>query len=146
MRAFIYALARPKTKHDLTSKTHIELYDYGLSGQQGNVHSPAISHDCHLMLVQGAERVVQRMQDVPRATNINLGHNPLRDAGLSTVIEHLCRDPHKNCVVELNLNNCGIGDWGLTLLSRYIEDNSSLRSLYLMGVGLFTLGSCLACH
>lgn len=35
MRDFLYALVRPKTNHDLTSKTHVELYDYGLKGRQG---------------------------------------------------------------------------------------------------------------
>ncbi|KAF8609606.1 hypothetical protein BDV93DRAFT_432029 [Ceratobasidium sp. AG-I] len=73
------------------------------------------------------------MQLVPRATNINLGHNPLGDGGLSLIIEHLCLDQHKNCVQELNLNNCGISDWGLMLLSRYIDNNTSLRRLFLMG-------------
>lgn len=84
----------------------------------------------------GAELVVQRMQLVPRATNINLGHNPLGDGGLSLITEHLCLDQHKNCVQELNLNNCGISDWGLILLSKYIENNTSLRRLFLMGVSV----------
>lgn len=82
----------------------------------------------------GAEFVVQRMQSVPRATNINLGHNPLGDGGLSLIIEHLCLDQHKDCIEELNLNNCGISDWGLILLSQFINNNTSLRRLFLMGV------------
>ena len=76
------------------------------------------------------------MQLVPQATNINLGHNLLGDGGLSLIIEHLCRDQHKNCVRELNLNNCGISDWGLMLLSQYLDKNTSLRRLFLMGVSM----------
>ncbi|KAJ1311221.1 hypothetical protein OPQ81_009721 [Rhizoctonia solani] len=107
-------IGQPPRKDGLASKTHVDLYDYGLSGQQG------------------AEVVLQQIRLTPHITHINLGHNPLGDMGLSRVIDFLCLNRHLE-IEELNLNGCTVNDFGLGIISRYIQDNRTLRRLYLAG-------------
>ncbi|KAG8716038.1 hypothetical protein FRC11_010764 [Ceratobasidium sp. 423] len=80
----------------------------------------------------GAEIVLQRVQITPHITHINLGHNPLGDLGLSAVIDFLSENRHL-AIEELNLNGCMVNDFGLSIISRYIQDNTTLRRLYLAG-------------
>ncbi|KAG9125100.1 oligomeric, coiled-coil, peripheral membrane protein [Ceratobasidium sp. 392] len=115
MRSFLAGLARSRPTHDLTSATHVELYDYGLSGQEG------------------VDIVLRRLQRTPQVTNINLGHNPLGDDGMASIVRYLCRPENKAPIEEINLNNCGIGDSGLYVISRYVKRNTTLQKLYLMG-------------
>ncbi|KAG9101691.1 hypothetical protein FS749_004500 [Ceratobasidium sp. UAMH 11750] len=116
MRSFLAALARPRPlNHDLTSTTHVDLYDYQLNGQEG------------------ADVVLRRIRHTPKATHITLGHNPLGDSGVASIIRYLCRPENSVPVEEINLNNCGIGDSGLYVISQYVKHNTTLQRLYLMG-------------
>ncbi|KAH7344780.1 hypothetical protein B0J17DRAFT_636817 [Rhizoctonia solani] len=90
---------QPQPKDGLASKTHVDLYDYGLSGRQG------------------AEFVLQQIERTPHITHVNLGHNPLGDLGLSMVIDFLCQNQHL-AIEELNLNSCMVNDLGLSIISR----------------------------
>lgn len=112
---YALGLARPKKKDGLASKTHVDLYDYGLSG------------------LEGAKVVLQQIELTPHVTHINLGHNPLGYIGLSTIIDYLCLEEDSFPIEELNLNDCDIGDSGLGTISRYIKHNRTLRRLYLAG-------------
>jgi Ran GTPase-activating protein (RanGAP) involved in mRNA processing and transport len=81
----------------------------------------------------GAEVVLQQIRLTPHITHINLGHNPLGDLGLSMIIDFLCLNQHLD-IEELNLNGCGINDLGLSIISRYVQDNMALRKLFLANV------------
>ncbi|KAG8745720.1 oligomeric, coiled-coil, peripheral membrane protein [Ceratobasidium sp. 414] len=80
-----------------------------------------------------ADVVIRRIQRTPKATHITLGHNPLGDSGMASIIRYLCQPENNVSVEEINLNNCGIGDSGLYVISQYVKHNTTLRRLYLMG-------------
>ncbi|QRV76574.1 RNI-like protein [Ceratobasidium sp. AG-Ba] len=116
MRAFLASLVRPSPRpdHSLTSRTHVDLYDYGLSG------------------TDGVDVILRRIQRTPNATHINLGHNPLGDDVIASIVQYLCGPGSHIPVEEMNLNNCGISDSGLYIISKYVKQSTYLQRLFLM--------------
>lgn len=69
-----------------------------------------------------------------------LSHNPLQEDGCVELLEFLStRDGRKHPIRQLDLERIGLGDRGLLALSKYMDNNDTLKQLSLQNVSL----SCL---
>ena len=92
---------------------------------------------CNRITGKGVEAIVSALETNPghKLRHLWLKRNPLGNRGAISLAEHLRSD--KCQLITLDLVNTGLEDEGFTaLLEALIDQNRSLRSLYLGGNGL----------
>lgn len=71
-------------------------------------------------------------------TKLILGHNTLGDEGCEELFGFLSSEAgRKYKIAEISLNSNHIGNRGLLAISRYLQDNTTLKELFLQNVSLF---------
>lgn len=83
----------------------------------------------------GAREVIAMIESRKSVTKLILGHNDLGDEGCRELFRYLCSERGRRYrVEEISLNSNDIGDRGLDAIAEYLEDNKSLRELFLQNV------------
>ncbi|OJT05147.1 hypothetical protein TRAPUB_4073 [Trametes pubescens] len=101
-------------KVSLASRNHIESMDAGLTS------------------VAGAQEVIRDMLSRRSVTKLILGHNTLGDEGCEELFGFLSSEAgRKYKIAEISLNSNHIGNRGLLAISRYLQDNTTLKELFL---------------
>lgn len=71
-------------------------------------------------------------------TKLILGHNTLGDEGCEELFGFLSSEAgRKYKIAEISLNSNHIGNRGLLAISRYLQDNTTLKELFLQNVSYF---------
>ncbi|KAI0821883.1 RNI-like protein [Trametes gibbosa] len=101
-------------KVSLAARSHIERMDAGLTS------------------IIGAQEVIANMLSRRSVTKLILGHNDLGDEGCEELFGFLSSEAgRKYRIGEISLNSNGIGNRGLLAISRYLQDNTTLKELFL---------------
>ncbi|CCM04772.1 uncharacterized protein FIBRA_06963 [Fibroporia radiculosa] len=103
-----------KRKVSISVRSHIESLDAGLTS------------------VNGALEVISMIQSRHLVTKLILGHNELGDDGCEVLFDYLISEA--GCghgILEISLNSNQISDRGLYSISRFLQNNTSLRKLFL---------------
>ncbi|KAH9852386.1 RNI-like protein [Lenzites betulinus] len=112
LNGFIQRSGAPKVS--LAARSHIESIDAGLTS------------------VNGAQEVLKDMLSRRSVTKLILGSNSLGDEGCEELFGFLSSDAgRKYKIGEISLNRNGIGNRGLLAISRYVQENITLRELFL---------------
>ncbi|KAJ4490268.1 hypothetical protein J3R30DRAFT_3420358 [Lentinula aciculospora] len=97
--------------------------------------------DRDLRSVNGAKRIIELILSRRNVTKLILGHNALSDDGCVLLFAFLSSPlGRKYPIAEISLNANSIGDRGLTAISAYLIDNTTLIELFLQD-NLFTSDS-----
>lgn len=130
-------------KVGLSNKRNIDRMDQGLVSVNGLLHSFTVTLP-FLTQGPGAQQVIQLIKSRPTATisKLILGHNELSDEGCITLFQFLDSvHGHNFPTSEISLNANQIGDRGLLAIASYLENNSTLRELFLQNVREKSLSS-----
>ncbi|KAI0628574.1 RNI-like protein [Trametes polyzona] len=101
-------------KVSLAARSHIESMDAGLQS------------------AAGAQEVIKDILARRSVTKLILGHNQLGDDGCEELFGFLSSEAgRKYKIGEISLNSNGIGNRGLLAISRYLQDNTHLKELFL---------------
>lgn len=123
-------------KVSLASRSHIESMDAGLTATSGMLESSQhtyrpFSEDT------GAQEVIRDILSRRSVTKLILGHNFLGDEGCEELFGFLSSEAgRKYKIAEISLNSNGIGNRGLLAISRYLQDNTTLKELFLQNVSI----------
>lgn len=76
-------------------------------------------------------------------TKLILGHNTLGDEGCEELFGFLSSEAgRKFKIAEISLNSNHIGNRGLLAISRYLQDNTTLKELFLQNVSSSSVLGC----
>ena len=94
-------------------------------------------HDRSLKNAEGAQRIITVLRASKNVRHLILGHNPLGDDGVRTLMEFLVSESGRRLPIEeLSLNVTEMGDDGLEAIADYLNGNQVLHSLHLQNVSL----------